>query len=402
MSRYDDYFYPPYVSVTEKKERNAAMARKLAAKNKNLKPVVITGNKIANTFWGKAWCDNVESYQDYENRLPRGRSYVRAGAVIDLQITTGNVTALVAGSGSQPYKIKIEIQPLGKTRWEALKKKCVGKISSLLALAQGKLPPDILAEFCNREGGLFPSPKEIKTDCSCPDWADLCKHLAAVMYGIGAQLDENPKLFFILRGIDENELIGSEVIDTLTEGVISEIAPENISAVFGVEFDSLENVKPVKKTVPISPPITMPKPVTEWTSKKILELRKRHHLTQAAFGKLLGVSASAVFQWEHRDRAIHKIFSGKFDKLACKLNMLPIQENEVVKPAKSPVAETVKWTPKKIVRLRAGLDISQTAFGKLVGIGAMTVSNWERGKTSPSEAMNRKLSEVARGRSTSC
>jgi len=168
MSRYNNW-YPPYVSAAEKKYRNEKMATSLAKGGKQLSPVRIIGNKIAKQFWGKAWCDNVESYQDYSNRLPRGRSYVRAGAVIDLQITSGKVTALVTGSASKPYEISIDISPLAPGRWDALKKKCLGKISSLLALVQGKLPQEILSEFCNRDTGLFPSPKEIKTSCSCPD-----------------------------------------------------------------------------------------------------------------------------------------------------------------------------------------------------------------------------------------
>jgi len=241
MSRYDRYDsysrFPQYVTVAERKEK----AYKIAAKmdKGDLRPIVLTGRKISNTFWGKAWCDNVESYQDYSNRLPRGRSYVRSGAVIDLKIAKGAITALVCGSGRTPYKIDITIAPLQSSRWEALKKQCLGRIDSLVSLVQGKLSPDTLALFCDHETGLFPAPSEIKMNCSCPDWAGLCKHLAAVLYGIGARLDTDPKLFFILRGIDENELINADVVGALTEGVTSEIDDASISDIFGVDFDDL-------------------------------------------------------------------------------------------------------------------------------------------------------------------
>ena len=240
MSRYDRYDrysrFPKYVSVAERKEK----AYKTAAKLGDLSPIVLAGHKIATTFWGKAWCDNVETYQDYSNRLPRGRSYVRSGSVIDLKITTGTVSALVCGSGRTPYKIGISIEPLNKPRWNALKKQCLGKIDSLVSLVQGKLSTETLALFCDHDTGIFPASSEIKMKCSCPDSAGLCKHLAAVLYGIGTRLDTDPKLFFVLRGINENELINADVVGALTEGVTSEIDEASISAVFGVDFDTLD------------------------------------------------------------------------------------------------------------------------------------------------------------------
>jgi len=316
MSRYDDYYFPPYVSVAEKKERNAKMAAKLAKSNKSLKPVVLKGRTIASTFWGKAWCDNIESYQDYENRLPRGRSYVRSGAVLDLQITEGKVTALVAGSASTPYKITIDIQPLAAQKWNVLKKKCVGKISSLLALIQGKLPPEILQEFCSKETGLFPSPKEIKMNCSCPDYADLCKHLAAVLYGIGARLDEEPALFFTLRKIDSSELIGNDATSALTEGVKSEIANDDLENVFGVTFDELPEPVPAakteKKAVKKRTVKKTEKKTTKWTGKKLFRLRKELGISPADVAKHLGISIQTVSNWE---KGMYEIKPKYFDKL---------------------------------------------------------------------------------------
>ncbi len=259
-SRYDSYSrFPQYVSVAERKAKAYKTATKMG--KADLSPVVLSGSKISNTFWGKAWCDNVESYQDYENRLPRGRSYVRSGSVIDLKITKGNVTALVCGSGRTPYKIDITIKPLEASRWDALKKQCIGKIDSLVSLVQGKLSKDTLALFCDPDTGLFPEAFEIKMKCSCPDSAGLCKHLAATLYGIGARLDTDPKLFFTLRGIDENELINADVVGALTEGVTSEIDDDSLSAIFGVDFDTLNTSAPTK-----TKPATKAKPKADAAS----------------------------------------------------------------------------------------------------------------------------------------
>ena len=437
MSRYDDFYYPPYVSVAEKKERNAKMAAKMAKKNQHLALVILKGNKIASTFWGKAWCDNVESYRDYENRLPRGRSYVRSGAVIDLQITSGHVAALVAGSANTPYKITLDIKPLAKTKWTALKAKCVGKISSLLALAQGKLPPEILEEFCNRESGLFPSPREIKTTCSCPDWAGLCKHLAAVFYGIGARLDENPRLFFTLRGIDENELIGTDVVTTLTGGVNSEIASDNLANVFGMEFDELpesvpEKIMPIppapaaknakRKRVKIeTPPFTHDVPAVSnriehlrevkarneqdwqrvlsspsvqstWRPEEIRALRKRLNLTQAAFGKLCATSPATVSQWENGRTRISEFFCPALATISRRDS----EKKTETQPKKVPSRPVLrkKWTAGMISRLRKKLGLSQMEFGKRLEISGQTVGNWEKGNTTVKEVYWKKLNEM--------
>jgi uncharacterized Zn finger protein len=236
MSRYYNS-YPKYVSVRESKELSAKALKKLQTKNPNISPVIISGTKIAKSFWGIKWCENIESYQDYSNRLPRGRSYVRNGCVIDLQITPGKVEAIVSGSSN--YKVEIKIKALEKEKWEALKDRCQGKISNFVELLKGNLPDDVIEEFCNQKTGLFPQPSEITTNCNCPDWASLCKHLAAVLYGIGARLDENPSLFFTLRNVDGNELISSNTIENLTSSAENELNTQDLSSVFGVDFDDI-------------------------------------------------------------------------------------------------------------------------------------------------------------------
>lgn len=189
------YGFAPYVPVEVKRARALKTLDKLKEKNKDLQPVMIEGRTLAKTWWGKAWNENLESYADYSNRIARGRSYVRYNAVLDLKIVRGEVTALVQGSTSEPYTITIKIDRLKKDKWDNITSLCNQRIDSLEQLLEGKFPKELEAVFMKKEYGLFPSPREIHFDCSCPDWASMCKHVAAVLYGIGARLDTNPMLF---------------------------------------------------------------------------------------------------------------------------------------------------------------------------------------------------------------
>ncbi len=204
-------------------------------------PIRLEGRTIARTFWGKAWCDNLESYSDYSNRMPRGRSYVRNGSVLHLDIRPGEVEALV--SGSRLYKIKVGFKPVDKKKWQALCKECAGGIGSLMELLAGKLSDRVMGVMTRKETGLFPAPTEIDLNCSCPDWADMCKHVAAVLYGVGARLDETPELLFTLRGADHRELVSqASAVETLTAGSGKDSAPTlaegDVAAVFGIEMEA--------------------------------------------------------------------------------------------------------------------------------------------------------------------
>jgi uncharacterized Zn finger protein len=205
MAYYDDY--PKYVPVAKRKEKAVKQIEKLKKKNLNLAPVVIEGKNIANTWWGKAWNKNLENYADYSNRISRGRSYVRNGAVLDLKIETGVVKALVQGSEKKPYDIVIEIVPLSNEKWDSIINLCNHKIDNLAELVEGKFPKELEEIFTLKGKGLFPTEKEIKFSCSCYDWANMCKHVTAVLYGIGARFDEDPTLFFKLRNIDFEVLL---------------------------------------------------------------------------------------------------------------------------------------------------------------------------------------------------
>ncbi|OXM14751.1 SWIM zinc finger family protein [Paenibacillus herberti] len=211
MAFYNDF--PEYVPVEEKKRRAAAAVEKLKKKDNKVWPIVISGRMIAATWWGKAWCSNLESYADYSNRIARGRSYVRHGAVLDLQVVQGKVAALVQGSSSKPYKIEVKVTPLSNEMWKSIVKECSGKINSLQELVAGKFPQGLSDLFKTKGTGLFPSPKDIQFSCSCPDYAVMCKHVAAVLYGIGARFDDNAALFFELRTVKMDELITASLAE---------------------------------------------------------------------------------------------------------------------------------------------------------------------------------------------
>ncbi len=242
--------FPRYISVAERQAKAKKEMEKLRKQGREIQPVAIEGRTIACSFWGKGWCQHLESFSDYDNRLPRGRSYVRNGSVCHLEIKAGLIEAMVCGSSL--YKIKIKIDPLGKTEWEAVKNKCRGQIGSLLELLQGRLSDKVMAVVSDREHGLFPHPGEIDLNCSCPDWADMCKHLAAVLYGVGSRLDRQPELLFILRGVDAAELIAAEVALPVAAGAGEDALEESgLAELFGIDLDvapAREKPEPTKKS----------------------------------------------------------------------------------------------------------------------------------------------------------
>ncbi len=235
---YDDYGWRPYVSVAERRLKATRAMEKLKKKGYPVSPVVLEGRAIAKTFWGKAWCDNLERYSDFANRLPRGRTYVRNGSVVDLQIGGGEVKAYV--SGSEIYQVAVKVTPVSKTRWQSICTDCAGAIDSLVELLQGRFSKGVMQRLCQQGSGLFPSPKEIKLSCSCPDWASMCKHVAAVLYGIGARLDQQPELLFKLHKVDEKELIAKAgkglPLGAKAPAREKTLSGEDISAIFGLEM----------------------------------------------------------------------------------------------------------------------------------------------------------------------
>ena len=247
MARYD---WRPYTPVAKRRARALMEIARLRKSGRELAPIATEDRKIARTFWGSAWCDNLEAYSDYANRLPRGRTYVRNGSVIDLQIAGGRIEALV--SGSEFYEVTLGIRPLAVRKWKRIRSQCAGRIDSLVELLQGRLSDAVMDVVTRPREGLFPAPREISLSCSCPDWATMCKHVAAVLYGVGARLDHAPELLFALRGVDPAELVADAVGRAGTKrkpGRGRVLAEDDLSAVFGVDIDT--GAAAVKKRRPV-------------------------------------------------------------------------------------------------------------------------------------------------------
>lgn len=271
MSRYS--YYTPYVPVAKRRVKAAKLAKQMTRNGEALEPVVIEGRKIASTFWGKAWCENLEAYSDYESRLPRGRTYARNGSVIDLKISKGEIQALI--SGSDVYRGCIKIDPIPSEQWKSLKNECAGKVGSLIELLSGKISKEVMTIMTDLKTGLFPKPKEIHLNCSCPDFADLCKHLAAVLYGIGARLDAHPELLFLLRSVNHEELIDGASLDiaidqTTTVESTSTLSDTDLSDIFGISLDS--EVKPYEP-LPLVESVKKQRNITQKKKNKSIKTR---------------------------------------------------------------------------------------------------------------------------------
>lgn len=274
MARYQKW--APYVPVAARRMKATKEMEKMRKKGHPVSPVVISGRTIARTFWGKAWCENLESYRDYENRLPRGRTYVRNGSVVDLQISSKTVRAMV--SGSSLYRVEITINALPQAVWKPLCKDCSTGIDSLVELLQGRFAKGVMERLCRQDNGLFPRPTEIKFSCSCPDYATMCKHVAAVLYGVGSRLDEQPELLFVLRDVNHNDMVAhvDTALPITSKGPKSGkvLKSDDVSDLFGLDMadDSVVSEEgktslPEKKTKgkPLSakareePPVAMAK-----------------------------------------------------------------------------------------------------------------------------------------------
>jgi uncharacterized Zn finger protein len=241
MAGFDDY--PAYLPIKQRLANGRRELQKLAkARGRPLAPVTLHSKHIATSFWGRAWCQHLEAHSDYASRLPRGRTYVRNGSVLDLQIERGKVEAHVAGSAL--YEVTIGLSQLADVRWQQLIAACAGRIGSLISLMRGELSHEVLAVLTDAKTGLFPAPREIKLRCTCADAAYMCKHVAAVLYGVGARLDQAPELFFVLRQVDQAELLaGARSADVLTVAGARtnsgkrRLASSALGSLFGIELE---------------------------------------------------------------------------------------------------------------------------------------------------------------------
>jgi uncharacterized Zn finger protein len=308
---YDDYRRP---TVGELRTQAEKKIKSLKRSGNKLEPVEAATSRglIAKSFWGKAWCKHLEAFSDYAYRVPRGRSYIRHGAVIDLKIKPQTVTALV--NGSELYELTVTIDPLAPEKWAAIKARCQGKIGSLIELLQGKLSDEIMSLVMDADNGLFPKPKEIHFNCNCPDWADMCKHVAASLYGVGARLDESPELLFKLRGVDQTELIAiDDAANELTKKSSSRrrrtLDSDALGDVFGIDLDDEDAAAPARRPTPKAKKATKRPPAKKATKRpaafkptaaKVRKLRKDLGLSMAAFAREIGVSGPTISNWEKK------------------------------------------------------------------------------------------------------
>ncbi len=347
MSRYG---WSPYVPVSVRRARALKKMKGLRKKGIDIQPVQIEGRKIARTFWGEAWCDHLEKFSDFANRLPRGRTYVRNGSVCHLEIGEGEVKAMV--SGTMLYNVSVAVKKLPAKKWREVKNRCAGQIGSLLELLEGRFSKSVMAVVTDRDRGLFPLPKEISFSCDCPDWAVMCKHVAAVLYGVGARLDDSPELLFLLRGVDHEELISAEpgvVMDATARkgGGRRRIAQGDLAEVFGIEM--------TEEQVP--PPSPAAKP-------------SRRRRKTAASGRRASPAGSR----------------GKSRKRAAK-GGAETGQSSVISPGKAGAkavpggAQTLRpFTARRLAALRSKLDMTQGQFARLLGVSVPTISNWEHKK----------------------
>ncbi len=250
---YDGDGWAPYVSVAQRRADAARLIKALKKKGRVCLPVVIEQRAIATTFWGKKWCANLEAYSDYENRLPRGRTYARNGSVVDLQIGRESITALV--SGSSMYEVNVTVRPLEPAKWQSILARCAGQVASLVELLQGRLSAGVMEVVAQAGSGLFPAPGQIRFRCSCPDGAGMCKHIAATLYGVGHRLDRQPELLFLLRNIDPAELIQNAVNASLVQAPADtgqSLGDADLSALFGIDLDLAPQARPEPKTISAS------------------------------------------------------------------------------------------------------------------------------------------------------
>lgn len=296
------YYFKPYIPVAKRREQALRKIKKLRKKGFLVQPIEINSREITTTFWGKAWCRHIESFNDYENRLSRGRTYVRNGSVCHLAIEQGLITAIV--SGSDIYNVKIKVTSLVENTWKYIKKTCLGKISSLLDLLSGKLSNGVMEVVCDSAKGIFPSLKEINLSCDCPDYANMCKHIAAVLYGVGARLDLEPEQLFKLRGVNHEDLV--DLKTAISDVAISHktktrtIANSKLSDIFSIDLlDAETNTKSENSSIRSKKRAKL----NSLNGIAVRDARQKLKLSYAAFAKKLGVSASTISRWENKGHA---------------------------------------------------------------------------------------------------
>jgi uncharacterized Zn finger protein len=186
------------------------------------------------SWWAKRWISVLESF-NIGARLGRGRSYARRGQVVSIAVEKGSVTAAVQGTRPRPYNVTINVNPLSSAEWAKILKALSEQAIFAAKLLAGEMPDDIEVVFNAQKLSLFPLKlKDLKTDCSCPDWSNPCKHIAAVYYLLGEEFDRDPFLIFKLRGMDRDELVRNL-------GVSSDVRPNIGRGEGGIVDEEIES-----------------------------------------------------------------------------------------------------------------------------------------------------------------
>ena len=404
-----------YVPVAARRAKALREMNKLRKKGKDILPIEIEGRTIARSFWGKRWCEHLESFSDYANRLPRGRTYVRNGSVCHLAIQPGRIDAIV--SGSELYDVTIRIDKLKAVVWKSVKTRCSGQIGSMLELLQGKLSQQVMGVVTDRDRGLFPKPGEIKLDCSCPDWATMCKHVASVLYGVGSRLDDRPESLFLLRGVDTAELIATEMALPGDAATHDALADDALAGIFGIDLDTdidtgigSEDAPPPAPKAPAKPHKQARRRVASAsasaTKRQALPAAKARDLPvstasagrprRAASGAARGKEAAPTAAPRKRaaakaqDLPVPAVPPGRTGKAASsaargktpsptptprKRAAAKAQDARATKAAASPrdIRPTGEWVAR--LRRRSGLSVAQ--FAGELGVSAVTVYRWE-------------------------
>ena len=353
-------FWAPYVPVAEQRARARREMAKLKKKGQPIQPVDIEGRTIARSFWGRGWCDHLESFSDFANRLPRGRRYVRNGSVCHLEIRPGHVEAIV--SGSELYRVTIDVTQLEADIWESIKATCAGQIGSMLELLQGKLSRDVMGVVTERDHGLFPKPREIDLDCSCPDWATMCKHVAAALYGVGHRLDHQPDLLFLLRGVDAAELIATEIALPGREATSDVLADEALSDIFGIDLDSEDDA------------FAVPEVPEKKTAKPKQSTRPKSEASPKRLSVPTGTRPEKVTTKRPRGRAAKKTASAS---RRAKSSVTSIATTRGTSRVATSEPSRLRVTGAWIVRLRRKHNLSVAEFARQLGVSPSTVYRWE-------------------------
>ena len=383
----------PYVPVAVRRARALREMKKLRKKGKDIQPVEIEGRTIARSVWGKRWCDHLESYSDYANRLPRGRTYVRNGSVCHLEVHPERIDAIVIGS--ELYTVSVRIKKLKAAIWKSIKAKCSGHIGSMLELLQGKLSRQVMGVVSDREQGLFPKPREIDFTCTCPDWATMCKHVAAVLYGVGGRLDRHPEALFLLRGVDAEELIAAEIALSGSSATSDDnLADDALADIFGIDIDT----EAVPDTETASPPAKAPVRTRKGTRPRAASTAGPR--TAATTGRRAPRTGKAGATGASASGTSARRRTRKAGTLATRREKTPAKRKDASgtppsptrggesspaaaprkrRAAKSAANSTTRLRPtgKSVARLRRRCGLSVAEFASRLGVSPVTVYRWE-------------------------